>query len=103
MTLINGPVSGVYLFIHAAKDAATLQRNRTQMLDIENTFRALSAGDKAAAKPWSMRTVAMPRGGFAELARSSPIANPEQQLRLLNGVYAGGDVKPGAPVKTVVQ
>ena len=50
-----------------------------------------------------MRAVAMPRGGFAELARSSPIANPEQQLRLLNGVYAGGDIKPGLPVKTVVQ
>ena len=103
VTLINGPVSGVYLFIHTAKDDATLQRNRPQMLDIENTFRPLTAGDKAAAKPWAMRAVAMPRGGFAELARSSPIANPEQQLRLLNGVYAGGDIKPGLPVKTVVQ
>ena len=103
VTLINGPVSGVYLFIHAARDASTLQRNRAQMLDIENTFRALTAADKAAAKPWTMRTAPMPRGGFAELARSSPIANPEQQLRLLNGVYAGGDIKPGAPVKTVVQ
>jgi predicted Zn-dependent protease len=103
VTLINGPVSGVYLFIHAAKDAVALQRNRAQMLETENTFRALTASDKAAARPWSMRTVALPRGGFAELARLSPIANPEQQLRLLNGVYAGGDIKVGTPVKTVVQ
>ena len=103
ITLINGPISGVYLFIHAAKDAAALQRSRAQMLEIENTFRALNATDKTAAKPWLMRTVAMPRGGFAELARSSPITNPEQQLRLLNGVYAGGDIKPGVSVKTVVQ
>ncbi len=103
VTLINGPVSGVYLFIHAGKDAAALQRNRAQMLETESTFRALTASDKASAKPWTMRTVALPRGGFAELARSSPISNPEQQLRLLNGVYAGGDIKPGTPVKTVVQ
>ena len=103
ITLINGPASGVYLFIHAAKDAATLQRNRAQMIETENTFRPLTSSDKAAARPWSMRTAVMPRGGFAELARSSPITNPEQQLRLLNGVYGGGDVKPGIPVKTVTQ
>ena len=103
VTLINGPISGVYMFIHAAKDANTLQRNRAQMIETENTFRALTASDKAAARPWSMRTVPLPRGGFAELARSSPITNPEQQLRLLNGVYAGGDIKPGTPVKTVLQ
>ena len=103
ITLINGPASGVYLFIHAAKDAATLQRNRAQMIETENTFRPLTSSDKAAARPWSMRTAVMPRGGFAELARSSPITNPEQQLRLLNGVYGGGDVKPGTPVKTVTQ
>ena len=103
VTLINGPVSGVYLFIHAAKDAAALQRNRAQMIETENTFRALTVSDRAAARPWSMRTAAFPRGGFAELARSSPITNPEQQLRLLNGVYAGGDIRQGTPVKTVVQ
>jgi predicted Zn-dependent protease len=103
VTLINGPASGVYVFIHAAKDAAALQRNRPQMIETENTFRALTASDKAAARPWLMRTVPMPRGGFAELARSSPITNPEQQLRLLNGVYGGGDIKPGTAVKTVLQ
>ena len=91
------------MFIHAAKDAATLQRNRGQMLEAENTFRALTAADKSAAKPWMVRSLAMPRGGFAELAKSSPLANPEQQLRLINGVYPAGDVKPGVLVKTVTQ
>ena len=103
LTLITSPQGAVFIFIHAARDAATLQRNRTQMLETENTFRALTAADKAAARPWMVRSVMMPRGGFAELARTSPLANPEQQLRLINGVYPAGDVQPGLPVKTVVQ
>ena len=103
LTLINSPLGAVFLFIHAAKDANILQRSRAQMLDAENTFRALTAADKAAAKPWLLRTTAMPRGGFAELAKTSPLANPEQQLKLINGVYSGGDIKPGVPVKVVVQ
>ena len=103
LTLINSPLGAVFLFIHAAKDANTLQRSRAQMIEAENTFRALTAADKAAAKPWLLRTTPMPRGGFAELAKTSPLANPEQQLKLINGVYSAGDIKPGVPVKIVVQ
>ncbi len=103
LTLITSAQGAVFLFIHAAKDASTLQRSRPQMLEIENTFRAMTATDKAAARPWMIRTAGMPRGGFAELARTSPLANPEQQLRLINGVYPVGDVQPGQTVKTVVQ
>ena len=73
------------------------------MLETENSFRALTAADKVAARPWVMRTALMPRGGFAELARTSPLTNPEQQLRLINGVYQAGDVQTGTSVKTVVQ
>ena len=101
LTLITSPQNAVFLFIHAAKDPATLQRSRAQMLETENTFRALTVADKAAARPWMVRSAVMPRGGFAELAKSSPLTNPEQQLRLINGVYPSGDVKPGAAVKTV--
>ena len=102
LTLISSPQGSVFLFVHAAKDAATLQRNRTQMLETENTFRALTAADKTAARPWMVRSAMMPRGGFAELARTSPLANPEQQLRLINGVYSAGDIKPGLAVRTVI-
>ncbi len=103
LTLITSAQGNVFLFIHAARDAATLQRSRPQMLETENSFRALTAADKAAARPWMVRAAVMPRGGFAELARTSPLANPEQQLRLINGVYPSGDFQPGSPVKTVVQ
>lgn len=103
LTLITSAQGNVFLFIHAAKDPAALQRNRSQMLETENTFRTLTAADKSAARPWMVRSAVMPRGGFAELARTSPLANPEQQLRLINGVYPSGDFQPGSPVKTVVQ
>ena len=103
LTLITSPSGAVFLFIHAGKDASTLQRSRSQMIETEGTFRALTAADKAAARPWAIRTAAMPRGGFAELAKTSPLVNPEQQLRLINGVYPSGDIKPGLLVKTVVQ
>ena len=39
--------------------------------------------------------------GFAELARSSPVERPEQQLRLINGFYGGGEPKPGHSVKVI--
>jgi predicted Zn-dependent protease len=61
----------------------------------------LTAGDRAAAKPWTLRTVPYPKGGFAELAKGSPLASPEQQLRLINGVYGGGEPKAGQLVKVV--
>jgi len=103
LTLITSPQGTVFLFIHAARDANTLQRNRGQMVQTENTFRGLTAADKAAARPWVVQSTVMPRGGFAELARTSPLANPEQQLRLINGVYPAGDVRPGLAVRTVIQ
>jgi hypothetical protein len=44
----------------------------------------------------------MPAGGFAELARRSPLgAQAERQLKLLNGVYGSGNIAAGRPVKIV--
>ncbi len=103
LTVVTGTDGGNYALMYLAKDAATLQGNRAPMQEAERSLRPLTAADKAAARPWILRTATMPRGGFAELARSSPLANPEQQLKLINGVYAGGEIKPGTPVKVVVQ
>jgi predicted Zn-dependent protease len=103
LTVVTGATGANYVLVYAAKDANTLANNRAQMQEAERTFRALSPADKAAARAWTLRTAQMPRGGFAELARSSPLANPEQQLKLINGVYAGGEIKPGTPVKVVAQ
>ena len=73
-----------------------MQRARAQVREAEGSFRALTAPDRAAARPWVLKTVAYPRGGFAELAKSSPIDRPEQQLRLINGYYGGGEPNRGS-------
>ncbi|MBA2351456.1 MAG: M48 family metalloprotease [Burkholderiales bacterium] len=101
LTVVTGPSNRNYAFVYAAKDHQSLQRARPQLQEAESSFRALTAADRQAARPWKLKTVAFPRGGFAELAKQSPLPSAEQQLRLLNGVYGGGDVKPGQMVKVV--
>ena len=101
LTVVSGPGAASYILGYSAKDAAAMQRAKGQLLEVEGTFRALTAADRNAAKAWTLKSTAYPRGGFAELARSSPLANAEKQLRLINGVYAGGEPKLGQLVKVV--
>jgi predicted Zn-dependent protease len=104
-SVVTGPGNRNYLMQWAAKDPAALQRAGAQLSEAEASFRALTAADKAAAKPYNLRLVPMPRGGFAELARANPAsggAAAEARLRLLNGSYGGGEEpKPGTMVKVV--
>lgn len=100
-TVVTGPRDTIYLLQTSAKDANALQRARAQVREVEGSFRALTAQDRAAARPWGIKTAPYPKGGFAELAKNSPIARPEQQLRLINGYYGGGEPKVGQLVKVV--
>jgi predicted Zn-dependent protease len=62
----------------------------------------MTAADRAAAKPWVLRIVQNPTGSFKQLAQNTALGNyREQQLRLLNGFYAGGEPAPGTLVKTI--
>ena len=101
LTIVTGPSNTNYAFIYAAKDRQSLERAYRQIQEAESSFRALTAADRNAARPWKLKIVPYPNGGFAELAKQSPLTNAEQQLRLLNGVYGGGDVQPGQLVKVV--
>jgi len=101
LTIATGPSNRNYAFIYAAKDRQALERAYRQIQEAEASFRPLTAAEREAARPWTLKTVPLPNGGFAELARQSPLKNAEQQLRLLNGVYGGGDVQPGQLVKVV--
>lgn len=100
-TVVGGPGGRNYALIYGAADASALERHRRQMQEAESSFRPLSASDRSAARPWSLQTVALPPGGLPDLARRSPLPRAEQQLRLLNGFYAGGSPRPGQQVKTV--
>jgi predicted Zn-dependent protease len=61
----------------------------------------MTAQDRAAAKPWLIKLQPYPKGGFAELAKRSPLPNAEAQLRLVNGFYGGGEPTAGQLVKVV--
>jgi predicted Zn-dependent protease len=102
-TLVNGPNGQSYLLLPQARDAATLQRHRPALQEAEASFRAMTPADRAAAKPWLIRTVAYPRGGYAQLATQSPMQGPrtEALLRLLNGSVNGQDPAPGQRVKVI--
>lgn len=101
-TVVSGPKQQNYLLLYGAKDKAALQRARTRIQEAEASFRPLGNADLTAARPWAVRTLALPRGGFAQLARQSPLgANAEAQLRLINGFYAGDQPQPGQLVKVI--
>ena len=104
VTVVTGPGARNYLVQYTARDPAALQRAEPAMAQAESSIRAMTAADRAAAKPWQLRSVPMPRGGLAELARNSPLpaAQALAQLRLLNAAY-GGAAEPavGQMVKVV--
>ena len=100
-TVVSGPGNNRFVLVWGARDAAALQRSRTELQQAQDSFRALTAADRAAARPWVLRTAAFPAGGFAELARRSPLESAPAHLRLLNGVYGGGEPRPGQRVKVV--
>lgn len=102
-TIVTGPNNNHhYVLIYAAKDAQSLAGARAGLRAAERSFRPISTADRAAARPWSLRVVPTPAGGLRELASKSPLTHyAEQQLRLLNGYYGGGEPAPGTPIKTV--
>ncbi len=100
-TVVQGPGKDWYLLQYSAATAAAWQQAAPGWRAVEGSFRPLSPQDRAQAKEWMLRSVPYPAGGFAELARSSPLPRAEAQLRLLNGYYEGGAPRPGQMVKVV--
>lgn len=101
-TIVTGPNNHYYVLGYAAKDAQSLAGARASLRAAERSFRPITAADRAAVRPWKLRVVATPPGGLRALATKSPLAHyAEQQLRLLNGYYGGGDPAPGGPIKIV--
>jgi predicted Zn-dependent protease len=98
-TIVTGPNQTNFAFIYAAKDSSAMSRHRAGLVEAEASFRGLSGAERSAAQPWTLRLTPYPRGGFAELARSSPLPQAEAQLRLINGYYGGGEPKVGDVVK----
>ena len=100
-TIVSGPQDRRYILLWSARDAGAMQRARAQMRQARDSFRPLSSSESAQVRAWRLRVVPFSSGGFAELARSSPLDNAERQLRLVNGYYGGGQPAVGQQVKVV--
>jgi predicted Zn-dependent protease len=71
-------------------------------LEVINSFRTMTAEDARAARPYVLRTVAMPgSGSFRDLPTATDLADRESQLRVLNQAYPSGSVAAGRLVKTI--
>lgn len=100
-TVVSGPGNQLYLMAYHGKNPGALQFARRQLQEAQDSFRAMTSSDRVAARPWTIQIVPYPRGGFAELARRSPLEQAAQQLRLINGYYGGDEPRTGQMVKTV--
>ena len=101
-TVVTGPSNQNFLMLYEAKDAATLNRSRASLREAAATFRALTAADRSAARPWAVKTLPYRPGSLPQLAKQSPLSElAEQHLRLLNGVYGGGEPKAGELIKVI--
>ena len=99
-TVVTGPKNNSFVMLYLAADAAARNRAMPGLMAAEKSFRAMTSADQQAARPWMVRTVPFPRGGFAELARQSVVS--DKRLQLLNGTWGRNDPPVGQMVKTVV-
>lgn len=100
-TIVTGPQGNHYVLAYASKTPQSLANERDGLRAAESSFRPMNDADRTAARPWMLRLVKA-SASFGQLAKSTPLTDyPEQQLRLLNGFYAGGEPAPGTLVKTV--
>jgi predicted Zn-dependent protease len=92
-----------YLIAGIARDQATYARERSALRAAINSFHALTAAEKKAARPHRLSVItATPGTSFAALARSSPLgADAENQLRLMNDLYPTGEPRRGQRLKIV--
>jgi predicted Zn-dependent protease len=93
----------VYQFLAAAKDPTLLKKYDKDFLATVNSLRQLKTSERPLAESRKIKLVTAKKGDtFASLAKNSPLAShPEEQLRLLNGMYPTGEPVPGQPIKIV--
>ncbi len=92
-----------YLIAGMAKDKPTYERERSALRAAINSFHALGAAERQAARPHVLRLMTAQSGTtMAALARQSPLeGDAESQLRLLNDLYPDGEPRPGQLLKIV--
>ena len=92
-----------YIFTAAAKDSTLLKKYDKEFLATVNSLRALKKSELPLAESRKIKLITAKKGDtFAKLAKNSPLSShPEEQLRLLNGMYPDGEPIPGKYIKIV--
>jgi len=92
-----------WIFAGAAKDRANTDSYHDATLAIASSYRPLNEEERVLASEEHLKIITVPAATrYADLARTSPVANyPEQQLRLLNGDYPDGEPDAGRRLKIV--
>ncbi len=93
----------VYEIVVIGKDQEKLNKYDAVGLKTIKSMRNLKGGESKLAQPKYLKLVrAKKNDTFASLAKQSDIEHhPEEQLRLLNGMYPTGEPIPGQLIKTV--
>lgn len=97
---------GNYAFVLAglSRNPGAMGSFDGRFIDTAQTFRALTPEERKATNQVQRLTLvrADAKTNFQSLASASPVQPfPEQQIRLLNGRYPQGELKPGELIKTV--
>lgn len=95
--------TSAWLFAGAAKEQGNADKYHEATLATASSYRPLNDEEQALASEQHLKIITAQAGArYAELARTSPIANyPEQQLRLLNGDYPDGEPETAQRLKIV--
>ena len=86
-----------------AEDSQTMNRYQPEIDAAQQSFHAITDGERALAQPLTVRVITAHAGlTFAELARTSPLGNhAEGYLRVINGMYPSGEPVAGQALKIV--
>lgn len=93
-----------YLIAGMTRGKAAYDRERSALRTAINSFHAITPAEKKTARTYSLQLIPAQPGKttMAALARQSPLgADAETQLRLMNGLYPGGEAEPGRILKIV--
>ena len=86
-----------------ARSGQAMQRALPEINTAIASFRPLGDAERKLARPLTLRVINAPKGAtFSDLARNSPLGkNAVSHLRLINGMYPGGEPRAGQPLKIV--
>lgn len=92
-----------FLFVAAVKGHGSLESQDAQFLEVIRSFRPLQAQERELTEPRRLRLVQLKPGqGLEALSGQMSVeGDPLTRLRLLNGLYPGGQPRPEAWLKMV--